>query len=204
MGGSHANRTECLVTEFDRDPIWFRFVNRPASEGVPRLNARTPPFIVDIHQRLKAQGISLTLQIPMVTSGRVSGFIGIRFTKRREFPPEEIDLSRALAHQAALAMRLMRLSRESQQTAVMAERNRLARDIHGHARPRFYRSHCAAPGGKRCDRPGSRIGSYRAGGESGKIESGRGAPFGQGLAPALTSSGKSGHGARKHAQDGDS
>ncbi|HEY0258030.1 MAG TPA: PAS domain-containing protein [Candidatus Methylacidiphilales bacterium] len=122
--------TECLLTEFDRDPIWFKFVNMPASEGVPRLNAETLPFIVDLHKRLQSQGVILSLAIPMVTSGKVSGFLGIRFTKRREFPPEEIDLSRALAHQAALAMQLMRLSRESQQTAVIAERNRLARDIH--------------------------------------------------------------------------
>jgi PAS domain S-box-containing protein len=122
--------TDCLVTELDRDPIWFRFVNRPRSEGVPRLNDRTAPFVVDMHKRLKAQGVVLSLAIPMVTSGRVSGFIGIRFTKRREFPPEEIDLSRALAHQTALAIQLMRLSHESQQTAVMAERNRMARDIH--------------------------------------------------------------------------
>ncbi len=66
----------------------------------------------------------------MLTSGRVAGFIGIRFTKKREFQPEEINLSRALAHQAMLAMQLMRLSRESQQAAVIAERNRMARDIH--------------------------------------------------------------------------
>jgi PAS domain S-box-containing protein len=122
--------TECLVTEFDRDPIWFRFVNRPASEEGPRLNALTLPSTVDVHQRLKAQGVILSLIIPMVTSGKVSGFIGIRFNKRREIPPEEIDLSRALAQQVALAMQLMYLSRESRQTAVMAERNRMARDIH--------------------------------------------------------------------------
>jgi len=66
----------------------------------------------------------------MLTSGRVAGFIGIRFTKKRAFQPEEINLSRALAHQAMLAMQLMRLSRESQQAAVIAERNRMARDIH--------------------------------------------------------------------------
>ena len=122
--------TECLLTEFDRDPIWFRFINRPDLEGVPRLNARTLPLTVEIHERLKAQGVVLSLQIPLMTSGRVSWFVGIRFKKRREFPPEEINLSRALAHQAALAMQLMRLSRESRQAAIMAERNRMARDIH--------------------------------------------------------------------------
>ncbi len=122
--------TDCLVTEFDRDPIWLRFVNEPPSEGLPRLNEKTPPFIADMHMQLKAQGVILSLAIPMVTRGRVSGFIGIRFAKRQEFPPEEIELGRTLAQQAALAIQLMRLSRESQQAAVVAERNRMARDIH--------------------------------------------------------------------------
>src|SRR5216117_291108 len=63
-------------------------------------------------------------------AGRVAGFIGIRFTLKRGFRQEEIELTRALAHQATLAMQLTRLSAQSRQSAVMAERNRMARDIH--------------------------------------------------------------------------
>jgi PAS domain S-box-containing protein len=121
---------ECLITEFDRDPIWIRFANRPNHEGVPRINEKTLPFIADVHARLKARGVVLSLMVPMVTSGRVSGMIGIRYHMRREFLPEEIELSLALAQQAALAMQVMRLSGESRQTAIAAERNRMARDIH--------------------------------------------------------------------------
>jgi signal transduction histidine kinase len=39
-------------------------------------------------------------------------------------------LTYALAHQATLAIQLTRLSAQSRQSAVMAERNRMARDIH--------------------------------------------------------------------------
>ena len=39
-------------------------------------------------------------------------------------------MTRALAHQATLAIQLTRLSAQSRQSAVMAERNRMARDIH--------------------------------------------------------------------------
>jgi signal transduction histidine kinase len=72
----------------------------------------------------------MVLGVPMVMKGRVSGFIGIRYYKRREFPPEEIKLSLALAQQVALAVQLTRLSHESRETAVAAERIRIARDIH--------------------------------------------------------------------------
>src|SRR5207247_4697641 len=65
-----------------------------------------------------------------LVAGRVTGFIGIRFTLKRGFRQEEIELTGALAHQATLAMQLTRLSVQSRQSAVMAERNRMARDIH--------------------------------------------------------------------------
>ncbi len=122
--------TECLLTEFDREPIWCRLVNRPDLEGQPRLNGKSSAFAVNLHQRLKAQGVVVSLGVPMVISGRVSGFLAVRYDHRREFSSEEIELYLALAQQAALALQVMRLSRESQQAAVMAERNRLARDIH--------------------------------------------------------------------------
>jgi signal transduction histidine kinase len=66
----------------------------------------------------------------MLIAGQVEGVVGIRFTKKRSFRTEEMDLAQALAHQATLACQLRRLSRQSRQAAVVAERNRMARDIH--------------------------------------------------------------------------
>ena len=122
--------TDCLLTDFDRDPIWMRFANRKDSAGMPRLNEKTDLLTITAHEQAKAQGIVLNVAIPMVTGGRTSGFISLLYSKKREFLPEEIELGLSLAQQAALAMRLMRLSQESQQMAVIAERNRMARDIH--------------------------------------------------------------------------
>jgi signal transduction histidine kinase len=75
-------------------------------------------------------GVHTILFVPMLVAGRVAGFIGIRFTLKRDFRQEEIELTRALAHQATLAIQLTRLSVQSRQSAVTAERNRMARDIH--------------------------------------------------------------------------
>jgi PAS domain S-box-containing protein len=116
--------TDCVLIEMS-EPKRMRLINRPGSEWVPRID--NPSERAEL-ERLADPAVSLA--IPMLRRGRVAGFIGIRFTKRQEFRPEELDLSQSLAHQAMLAMELMRLSRESQQAAVMAERNRLARDIH--------------------------------------------------------------------------
>jgi PAS domain S-box-containing protein len=75
-------------------------------------------------------GVVTVLIVPMLVAGQVEGVIGIRFTSKRSFRTEETELAQALANQAMLAIQLMRLSQQSRQAAVAAERNRLARDIH--------------------------------------------------------------------------
>ena len=93
-------------------------------------DADLAPALLRFKSHLREMGVHTILFVPMLIAGRVSGFIGIRFSLRRGFRQEEIELTRALAHQATLAMQLTRLSAQSRQSAVMAERNRMARDIH--------------------------------------------------------------------------
>jgi signal transduction histidine kinase len=63
-------------------------------------------------------------------AGRVAGLIAIRFSQKRIFLRKEIELTRALAHQAMLALQLTRVSAQNRESDLMAERNRVARDIH--------------------------------------------------------------------------
>ncbi len=53
-----------------------------------------------------------------------------RFNKDREFRPEELEIARALASQASLAIQLTRLAKAARQSAVLEERNQLAGEIH--------------------------------------------------------------------------
>src|SRR3989442_12021723 len=88
------------------------------------------PALMRFKAHLRELGVLTILFVPMLVAGRVAGFIGIRFTLKRNFRREEIELTRALAQQATLAIQLTRLSVQSRQSAVTAERNRMARDIH--------------------------------------------------------------------------
>lgn len=81
-------------------------------------------------QRLIASEVVMLLLVPMSVAHRVQGGISIRFTTRRTLGHEELELAQALANQAMLAMQLTRLSAQSRESAVLAERNRMARDIH--------------------------------------------------------------------------
>jgi signal transduction histidine kinase len=81
-------------------------------------------------ERLISLGVITILIVPMSLAARVDAVIGVRFTQKRVFSPDELDLAQALANQAMLAMQLTRLSVQSRDSAVIAERNRMARDMH--------------------------------------------------------------------------
>jgi signal transduction histidine kinase len=95
-----------------------------------RVNAVANSNAAKIIESLTVLGIAATLCIPMIVSSKVTGMFSMRFKQKREIRPEEIELTRAMTHQAMLALQLMRLSKQSSEAAVMAERNRVARDIH--------------------------------------------------------------------------
>jgi signal transduction histidine kinase len=99
---------------------------RSASWPIAQLN----PAFVALKRHLADDGVQTLLIAPMLMGGHFAGIVGIRFTTGRSFRHEEIELVKALAHQAMLAMKLMRLSEQSRTAAVVAERNRMARDLH--------------------------------------------------------------------------
>lgn len=88
-----------------------------------------PPF--DLRDRLIEMGVVTVLMVPMMVDGRLDGVVAVRYAHRRAFRDDEIEFARTLAHQAVLALQLARLSAERCDTAVTAERNRMARDMHG-------------------------------------------------------------------------
>jgi GAF domain-containing protein len=61
---------------------------------------------------------------------QVNDKLAFRFNEERTFDPEELEIARALATQASLAIQLTRLAKSSRQSAVLEERNRLAAEIH--------------------------------------------------------------------------
>ena len=124
--GQHAelvdigNESARMRVGSDPDATWYPIAD----------DADADPAIGLLQKHLAGHGVHAVLAVPMLLAGRVAGIVAVRFELQRNFGQEEIDLNRALAQQAMLAVHLMRLSRQSRLAAVMAERNRVARDIH--------------------------------------------------------------------------
>ena len=75
-------------------------------------------------------GVKTLLVVPLKMAKRLIGALSFRFTERREFRPEEIEIARALESQAALAIQVTRLAKAAKQAAILEERTRLAGEIH--------------------------------------------------------------------------
>jgi signal transduction histidine kinase len=78
----------------------------------------------------KQQGHQRLNVIPLFSGEQPLGFLGLAFTTRT--PPSDAQIEHwwALAQHVGLALRLANLAEEAKQTAILDERNRMARDIH--------------------------------------------------------------------------
>ncbi len=88
------------------------------------------PTPAGLREYLLGIGIKSGLIIPLVSRGQAHGLFSVYFDEERHFDPEEIEIARALATQASLAVQLTRLANTARQSAILEERNRLAGEIH--------------------------------------------------------------------------
>jgi two-component system NarL family sensor kinase len=104
------------------------FLNQP-SAITRTLDPHSP--IPDEHRSyLLGLGVKTILIISLTSRGQVNGRLTFRFTEERDFQAEELEIARALATQASLAIQLTQLAKTARQSAVLVERNRLAGEIH--------------------------------------------------------------------------
>jgi PAS domain S-box-containing protein len=100
----------------------------------PTIVARTldphSPIPEALRFYLLGLGIKTLLIIPLTLGGQSHGQLSFRFTEERDFHPEELEIARALATQASLAIQLTQLAKSARQSAVLKERNQLAGEIH--------------------------------------------------------------------------
>jgi PAS domain S-box-containing protein len=96
------------------------------------IHIRDPHSQITEEQRsyLLGLGIKTLLIIPLSSGGQINGRLDFRFKEERTFDPEMLEIARALATQASLAIQLTRFAETARQSAVLEERNRMAGEIH--------------------------------------------------------------------------
>ncbi len=103
---------------------------RSQSSTLVQLRDPHPLIAEGLRLYLLGLGIKALLVIPLTLGGQSNGELSFRFTKERDFNSEELEVARALSIQASLAIQLTRLAKTASESAVLAERNELAGEIH--------------------------------------------------------------------------
>jgi PAS domain S-box-containing protein len=145
MSPDEANYPECWqsvsVEQFDSHFLYHSSLSRNKDEQRVATFLKPPAAIVhtldpdspmadDQRSYLRQLGVKTLLIVPLVSRGQPNGRLTFRFTEERDFRPEELEIARALATQASLAIHLTRLAKSARQSAILEERNQLAAEIH--------------------------------------------------------------------------
>ncbi len=76
------------------------------------------------------EGLRAYLGVPIMLEGEVIGFINLSSREPNVYTPIQADQLQAFAEQSAVAIQNARLFRDSEELAVIQERQRLARELH--------------------------------------------------------------------------
>lgn len=112
----------------ERRPVWvsdFENMPQPTPQELSELDPDVREWRAQTNQIYRAW-----LAVPLIVRDEVFGSLAFYFSEPRKLNNEEIDLAISYADQAALAIENASLRTHAEQVAVLAERNRLARDLH--------------------------------------------------------------------------
>jgi len=123
-----------LAEEPVRDVIRLPF----GASAAGRANQEEYPVVLDVSDcpesslraLLQAEGLQMAISIPLTVKGRIVGAVNLGSLTVRDVPPEELSLLAAIGQQMGVAVENAQLYEQAEASAVIAERNRLARDLH--------------------------------------------------------------------------
>jgi signal transduction histidine kinase len=83
-----------------------------------------------LRDRLVTLGVEQVIAIPLIAKDRLVGSLNLSTNKSRTYPPEQIALLKSIGQQIGVAVENAHLYEQAEQTAIAAERGRLARELH--------------------------------------------------------------------------
>jgi nitrate/nitrite-specific signal transduction histidine kinase len=83
-----------------------------------------------LRERLATLGVEQVIAIPLMAKGRLVGSLNLSTNQSRTYPPEQIALLKTIGQQIGVAVENAYLYEQAEQTAIAAERGRLARELH--------------------------------------------------------------------------
>jgi signal transduction histidine kinase len=86
----------------------------------------------------KKEGVEMMVSVPLMAKGKLAGAIQLGSHAVRPFSSEEVSLLAAIGQQVGVAVENARLYEQAEQSAAIAERNRLAHELHDSVTQSLY------------------------------------------------------------------
>jgi nitrate/nitrite-specific signal transduction histidine kinase len=115
----------------DRLPLSQSAAGVAGRRGEPVIWSLTElPTESTLKERLVTLGVEQVIAIPLMAKGRLVGSLNLSTNRSRTYPPEQIALLKTIGQQIGVAVENAHLYEQAKQTAIEAERSRLARELH--------------------------------------------------------------------------
>jgi signal transduction histidine kinase len=93
---------------------------------------------IQLRQAMEKEGFRLAVSVPLLVKGRLVGAIILATCHVRPIMAEELSLLAAIGQQVGVAVENARLYEQAEQSAAIAERSRLARELHDSVTQSLY------------------------------------------------------------------
>jgi PAS domain S-box-containing protein len=127
-----------LARSVDPLPLQGSFVEKAAAAGRPVVWSVADYPAQPRKQALEREGVHLGVSVPLLAKGELVGAIVLGAGGARSFAAEELSLLAAIGQQVGMAVENARLYKQAEQAAALAERSRLARELHDSATQSLY------------------------------------------------------------------
>ncbi len=119
-------------------PLRGTMLEKAAATGQPVVWGEGECPSVELRQALGSEGVKLGISVPLMVKGNLVGAMVLTTRKMRQVQPEELALLAAVGQQVGVAVENARLYDQAEQAAAIAERSRLARELHDSVTQSLY------------------------------------------------------------------
>lgn len=127
---AHRGLSEGFVAQVERLPLAVSIAAQAVGQAaavVRRIDQYPESALKDL---LQEEGVRVVVGVPLVAKGQILGTLNMVMRSPRDIAPEERTLLEAVGQQAGIAVENARLYEQAEAAAAVAERNRLARELH--------------------------------------------------------------------------
>jgi nitrate/nitrite-specific signal transduction histidine kinase len=119
-----------FVDYIDHLPLWTSAAGRAVRLERPVVMPVAQYPQGELKTLMKREGLRMAVSVPLTAKGRVLGAINLGSRTVINLTAEQLSLLAAVGQQTGVAVENARLYERAEESAVAAERNRLARDLH--------------------------------------------------------------------------